>query len=129
MSEHTFRMTLEPNGSSSRVLLDDVDISGQLCGVSVDSGVQKATRVVLHTAHGRRAEIEARVPGAQVYISPDVSDAIEALSSWLRHDPSCEADPTHECTCGLRAAMQKYRIVDATKLGDAMREYAKNEVG
>jgi hypothetical protein len=68
MKEHTFAMDLTPTGMTSCVLLDGEDISGMLAGVVVRSTVGEGTSVELICAKGRRAQLVARLPEAQIVI-------------------------------------------------------------
>jgi len=69
-------MDLTPDGRSSMVLLDGEDISGLLRGVVVRSSVDAATTVELQPSAGRRAELIARLPEAQIGIDAEPSQAI-----------------------------------------------------
>lgn len=68
MKQHEFMMDLTANGRSSCVLMDGTDISGLLRGIKVESDVDGSTTVTLIPARGRRANIVALVPEAQIVV-------------------------------------------------------------
>lgn len=79
-NERTFAMDLTPRGIMSCVLLDGVDISGLLRGVTVRSCVNEPTSVELHPAKGSRANLTARLPEARIVIADEPTNEQRRLA-------------------------------------------------
>jgi len=74
IGEHVFTLDLAATSPGCRVFLDGEEITALVRGARVTAAVGELTRLELDIAYGRRVELTARLPEAQVVLVPHPQD-------------------------------------------------------